>query len=148
MSRSISRKDEQRLSVEEFRYPLISSFPVFSFLGTLLSLFGIRSFICKCRLPEPYCQAGADILRLSHSLTSLRTHSSLKKLPNTREACTKASSVDSRRIERRFQDRLECSSSFEASSCGWQRSSGADWFEAKASVDVPFTAGERPGQPL
>ncbi|RCN48055.1 hypothetical protein ANCCAN_05881 [Ancylostoma caninum] len=32
--------------------------PALRLAGTLLSFFGIKSFICKCHLPEQFCAVG------------------------------------------------------------------------------------------
>ncbi|EYC14848.1 hypothetical protein Y032_0039g42 [Ancylostoma ceylanicum] len=64
-------------------------------IRTLLSFFGIKSFICKCHLPEQFCAVGhaQNVHRRSFSLQDLSTHSTLVAL-TTNSACTKRDAVD------------------------------------------------------
>ncbi|KAL6736984.1 hypothetical protein Aduo_010665 [Ancylostoma duodenale] len=101
--------------------------------GTLLSFFGIKSFICKCHLPEQFCAAGhaQNVHRRSFSLQDLTTHSTLVAL-TTNSACTKPSTTS-----------LTCHDEFGAFSCAWQRSHG-DWYVAEPRTVMPFAPGEAP----
>ncbi|EYC14852.1 hypothetical protein Y032_0039g42 [Ancylostoma ceylanicum] len=104
-----------------------------SHFGTLLSFFGIKSFICKCHLPEQFCAVGhaQNVHRRSFSLQDLSTHSTLVAL-TTNSACTKPSTTS-----------LTCHDEFGAFSCAWQRSHG-DWYVAEPRTVMPFAPGEAP----
>ncbi|KAJ1346432.1 hypothetical protein KIN20_001210 [Parelaphostrongylus tenuis] len=52
-------KDCEQRCQQEYPHRLSSACHVRS-TGILLSFFGIKSFICKCKLPEQFCNAGND----------------------------------------------------------------------------------------
>ncbi|ETN78122.1 hypothetical protein NECAME_10571 [Necator americanus] len=101
--------------------------------GTLLSFFGIKSFICKCHLPEQFCAPGhaQNVHRRSFSLRDLATHSTLVALTSN-AACSKPSKAS-----------LTCRDEFGASACAWQRLQG-EWYVAEPHKELPFAPGEAP----
>ncbi|WKY08265.1 hypothetical protein Q1695_007626 [Nippostrongylus brasiliensis] len=102
--------------------------------GTLLSFFGIKSFVCKCRLPEQFCADGSTpaTTRGSFSLQDLTYHSSLVPLL-ANPVCLKP-----------MMPTLTCNDEFGQFGCGWQRSVGADWYVAQPHSPMPFADGEAP----
>ncbi|CAI4224355.1 unnamed protein product [Auanema sp. JU1783] len=103
--------------------------------GTLLSLFGIRSYQCKCQLPMHFCVStqGLNPFRQSFSLAAISTHSRLVKIPNEQIVC------EQRRTK------LSCDNNFGVGQCDWIRSTGADWFEATENgLAIPMMPHEKP----
>uniref|UniRef100_A0A1I7XL32 MAM domain-containing protein n=1 Tax=Heterorhabditis bacteriophora TaxID=37862 RepID=A0A1I7XL32_HETBA len=102
--------------------------------GTLLSFFGIRSFVCKCHLPAHFCDSTESLAyKNAFSLDALNTYSSLKKMTANMQCHV----LD-------YESKLSCRDQFESANCGWQRSYGADWFIAKATHEMPFAIDESP----
>ncbi|KAK5965100.1 hypothetical protein GCK32_016514, partial [Trichostrongylus colubriformis] len=126
---------EQRCQLE---YPhRLSSGCFLRNTGTLLSFFGIRSFICKCLLPAQFCMVGSTNqpnLRRSFSVDDLASHSTLVPLMGN-AVCVKPTIAS-----------LSCRDEFGQYACAWQRSYGGDWFVAQPHAPMPFAPGEEPSQ--
>ncbi|VDM59207.1 unnamed protein product [Angiostrongylus costaricensis] len=105
--------------------------------GTLLSFFGIKSFICKCKLPGQFCNAANDntIQRRSFSLQDLTYHSTLVPL-SANAACTKPTTSS-----------LSCRDDYGEMECAWQRSEG-NWYVAEPRSTMPFAPDEAPSGAL
>uniref|UniRef100_A0A7I4YQB5 Thyroglobulin type-1 domain-containing protein n=1 Tax=Haemonchus contortus TaxID=6289 RepID=A0A7I4YQB5_HAECO len=103
--------------------------------GTLLSFFGIKSFICKCRVPEQFCIPGSTNLpnlRRSFSIQDLAGHSTLVPLM-ANAVCAKPTVAS-----------FSCRDEFGQYACAWQRSYGGDWYVAEPHSPMPFAPGEAP----
>ncbi|CAJ0959151.1 unnamed protein product, partial [Mesorhabditis belari] len=104
--------------------------------GTLLSFFGIRSFICRCELPASFCDpslAGVDPMRRAFSLRAIQEHSLIRGLPE-RTICHPDTS-------------LICANSFSPNDCGWGRPTGQWYLATPKSAQLPFAPGEAPNGP-
>ncbi|KJH48426.1 hypothetical protein DICVIV_05471 [Dictyocaulus viviparus] len=126
-------KDCEQRCQHEYPHRLSSACHLRS-TGTLLSFFGIKSFICKCQLPEQFCNnnnTNNDKQRRSFSLQDLTIHSTLVPL-STNAACMKPTTSS-----------LTCNDKFDEFSCAWQRSVG-EWYEAEPYSSMPFAPGESP----
>ncbi|VDO19695.1 unnamed protein product [Heligmosomoides polygyrus] len=102
----------------------------------MLSFFGIKSYICKCRLPEQFCAVGStpSNLRRSFSVQDLAFHSTLVPLTSN-AVCSKPMAPS-----------LSCREEFGEYACAWQRSVGGDWFVADPHSAMPFAHGEAPSE--
>ncbi|CAJ0579970.1 unnamed protein product, partial [Mesorhabditis spiculigera] len=101
--------------------------------GTLLSFFGIRSFICRCELPASFCDpnlAGIDPTRRAFSIQAIQEHSMIRILPE--------------RVNCQPGRPTTCIDSFTPSDCGWARPAGV-WYAATPKGQLPFAPGEAPG---
>ncbi|KAE9419078.1 hypothetical protein Angca_000627, partial [Angiostrongylus cantonensis] len=125
-------KDCEQRCQQEYPHRLSSACHLRS-TGTLLSFFGIKSFICKCKLPEQFCNAANEntIQRRSFSLQDLTYHSTLVPL-SANAACTKPTTSS-----------LSCRDDYGELECAWQRSEG-EWYVAEPRSTMPFAAGEAP----
>ncbi|CAD6191224.1 unnamed protein product [Caenorhabditis auriculariae] len=105
--------------------------------GTLLSFFGIRSFMCKCELPGFVCSAPAAAIPFIHPFRTnlVQQHSRLTLLPATSMPCNAP----------KYEKRLACRERFDDAECGWQRSSNVQWAHATPTgAPMPFPRFESP----
>ncbi|CAB3406207.1 unnamed protein product [Caenorhabditis bovis] len=92
--------------------------------GTLLSFFGIRSFVCTCHLANIAC-ANIQFAMHPFHMAVVQQHSYLTSLANGEQTC---------------DQRLTCRDNFQPPNCNWRLSKEFEWFSAQPN------GGPMPGE--